>query len=159
MKQIYLLVFLLLLLFSCNENETPSQKTVEKIYNWYYSTSCINNTIDSIGEVITRTPKDNDVMISVKKIGLELDDSWEFNHQELTLTKISDIEYVFTIKTLFQKVEDDKDITLHTEMYYYELEMVNPFPIKKYTYQTINGESQFNNERSIWKGDFNVLTP
>lgn len=154
MKRLVFL-FTILFLFSCGKSKKPSNQTIEEIYNWYYSTGCINNTIDSTGNVVQRNSKDRDFMISLVKINLQLDDNWKFVHQELSLIKISEIEYIFTIGTMFQNVKEDKNQTLHKEMYYFDLESVIPIPIKEHTYQTIGGKSMFKNERFLWMGDYN----
>lgn len=152
MSHISHLLVILVLSLGCAREDT-SEPLLNEIDNWYYKHKCIESTNDEEGNIIERNAQEKEFMIKAAMINLRLDEKWSYDTQYVDITKITLSEYVAKFITVFEN--NSGEYFFYNELYYFDLDAINPIPLKYYSAQTGSNSSVNNIVRYLWRGDFN----
>lgn len=148
------LLLVCLTYINCKE-QAPKYVSIDKVYEWYYDQECINETIDSAGNVIPRDADEKNFLIDVQKILLHLDSDWNFFNQEIHIYELSETEYQIKTELTFQFKNQSRNIIILDKTFYYDLESVVPIPIKQYTIHAADESIDIQDRKYLWYGDYN----
>lgn len=132
------------------ENSTERLSRSE-IADWFYgSKSLTHSKPDTL-----RSETDKNRAISLRRIVDRLSEDWEFEFEDWDLLKAEDDSFLINYNYVFRN-EETNQLKFFWSKYYYDLDEVNPIPLKKEVilkngdnYETIKVDK-------LWEGDFDV---
>jgi len=135
-----------------NSIENKSRRTANNnILNWFYN----GKSIEYQNPNTHRSTQSKEEYIHLRKIVSHLDDSWEFEYENLDIQEISYSDYVIDYTYYFKDAKKNQ-LKLFHEKYYYDLDLVDPVPLKSNITLIIDNDSKILDEKSLWDGDYDT---
>lgn len=123
-------------------------KSWQEITDWLLEAESINQNKEGY-----KSQKDKDESIKWRKVVDQLNDDWSFLSEDWQIYEVNKQLFLIEYNHIFEnlKTEDKK---FYKNLYYYDLSLSMPIPLKSSVTNIKNNEYSSENEKTLWDGDF-----